>query len=36
MLTFDDFATLGTHLYTISQLTYTRMVHFIDQVRKLR
>lgn len=36
MLTYDDFATLGEHLYKLSQMTYSRMVSFIDQVRKLR
>jgi len=36
MLTYDDFAALGLHLYKVSQMTYTRMVQFVDQVRKLR
>jgi len=36
MLTYDDFAALGEHLYKLSQRTYSRMAVFIDQVRKLR
>jgi hypothetical protein len=36
MLTYDDFAALGEHLYKLSQMTYSRVVVFIDRVRQLR
>jgi hypothetical protein len=35
MLTFNDFATLGTHLHIISQMTYSRILQFIEQVKKI-
>ena len=36
MLTYDDFAALGEHLYKLSQLTYHRVIVFVEHVRKLR
>jgi hypothetical protein len=36
MLEYDDFVTLGTYLHQIAQRTYSRMVVFIEQVKRLR
>jgi len=36
MLTYDDFAALGQYLYKVSQMTYPRVMLFVDHVRKLR
>lgn len=36
MLTFEDFAALGTHLHELTQKTYSLLCSYIDQIKLMR